>query len=78
MVVLEMEKRNHTMTKFSVPDMTCGHCKATVEKAIWGLDAGAGIEVDLEQHVLAVNSTTAGEQPILSALKEAGYEATVL
>ncbi len=66
------------MTKFSVPDMTCGHCKATIEKAIKGADANAGIEVDLDQHVLAIHSSTLGVDPIISVLKEAGYEASVL
>ena len=35
------------MTRLSIPDMTCGHCKATVEKTVTGLDPAAKVAVDL-------------------------------
>jgi len=63
------------MTKFSVPDMTCGHCKAAVEAALKGLDANASVDVDLETHVVSVNASGA-VPPMIAALKEAGYSAT--
>lgn len=37
------------MTTFHIPDMSCGHCKATVERTIHGidpLDAGFGARAD--------------------------------
>jgi len=64
------------MTKFSVPDMTCGHCTATIETALKGLDANAALKFDLDTHTVEVDSGTAVE-PIIAAMKEAGYEATV-
>ncbi|NOX40402.1 MAG: heavy-metal-associated domain-containing protein [Alphaproteobacteria bacterium] len=65
------------MQKFSVPDMTCGHCKKTIEAAIVGLDSAAKIEADLDQHVLAVTSTIDTEK-MIGTLKEAGYPATLI
>lgn len=60
--------------KFSVPDMSCGHCKAAVERAIAARDANAKVTVDLDAHMVAVESTAAPEA-ILSALAEEGYPA---
>ncbi|MFK5997113.1 MAG: heavy-metal-associated domain-containing protein [Rhodobacterales bacterium] len=62
------------MTKFSIPDMTCGHCKKTVEETIHRLDAKAGIEIDLEKHLAAV-ATSVDAQQLISALDHAGYPA---
>ena len=33
--------------QFHVPDMTCGHCKASVEKALQGVDGVHSVAVDL-------------------------------
>ena len=42
------------MTKFNVPDMSCGHCKRAVEDAIASVDAGATVRVDLETRKVEV------------------------
>ena len=63
------------MTKFNVPDMTCGHCKAAVEKAVAGVDASAKVVVDLDTRTVEIDSN-ADLAAILAALKEEGYEAT--
>jgi copper chaperone len=63
------------MTKLNVPDMTCGHCKAAVEKAVAGVDASAKVAVDLDTRTVEIDSN-AGLATILAALKEEGYEAT--
>lgn len=42
---------------FNVPDMSCGHCKAAVEKAI--ADAGGRAQVDLEQKRVQVDGIEA-------------------
>ena len=65
------------MRKYSIPDMTCGHCKKVIEEAIHQLDAGAKIEVDLDAHVIEV-ATQASTENLLGAIKEAGYEAKPL
>lgn len=61
--------------KLNVPDMTCGHCKAAVEKAIIDLDSAADVRVDLPSRTVEV-TTTAAEGAVLNALKAEGYPAT--
>ena len=58
--------------KFTVPDMTCGHCIATVTRAIKDLDAAAEVNADLGTKTVRVK--TALSAPLVSkALEEAGY-----
>ena len=63
--------------KLSVPDMSCGHCKAAVEKAIAAQDAGARVTVDLETRTVEVASTVALET-LLAALAAEGYPAVLV
>ncbi len=63
------------MTKLNIPDMTCGHCKAAVEKAVASVDANAKVAVDLDTRTVEIDSR-ADLRAILAALKEEGYEAT--
>lgn len=65
------------MTIFSVPDMSCGHCRARVEKAIKGVDAGAEMSFDMAARRVDVESA-ADNGLLQSALKDAGYVATAL
>lgn len=63
------------MITLHVPDMSCGHCRATVEKAITGVDAGARVSVDLTSRRVEVSgSADAGK--LADALRDAGYEST--
>ncbi|MFC2966509.1 cation transporter [Acidimangrovimonas pyrenivorans] len=61
--------------KLSIPEMSCGHCKAAVEGAITGLDAGAQVAVDLDSRTAEVASSAAPEA-LVAALAEAGYAAS--
>jgi copper chaperone len=63
------------MTILSIPEMSCGHCKASVEKAVASVDPAAKVAVDLTTRRVDVSSvsTTAA---LIAALKVAGYEAT--
>lgn len=65
------------MTNFTVPEMSCGHCTAAIEKEIKGADQSADVSCDLSDRSVAVQSTL-GNDAILAAIKEAGYEATVI
>jgi len=64
------------MTKLNVPDMSCGHCKATVEKAVAGVDANAQVDVDLENRTVNIESALE-DAALIDALKAGGFEATV-
>ncbi|MFN0114966.1 MAG: heavy-metal-associated domain-containing protein [Paracoccaceae bacterium] len=60
--------------KFSIPDMSCAHCKATVEKTIIDLDSAADVRVDLAAKTAEVVSTAPAEA-IRNALAAEGYPA---
>ncbi|MFK8036063.1 MAG: heavy-metal-associated domain-containing protein [Hyphomicrobiales bacterium] len=63
--------------KFHVPDMSCGHCTAAIEKAIFTQDSTAKVTTDLESRQVSVDSTL----PIADlqkAIGNAGYEATTI
>ncbi|WP_417259645.1 heavy-metal-associated domain-containing protein [Celeribacter sp.] len=62
------------MSVFSVPDMTCGHCKAAITEALEAVDDGVDIEANMETREIEVHST-AGDAAILKALNDAGYPA---
>ncbi len=64
------------MTTFKVPEMSCGHCTAAIEKEIKSADQSAEINCDLSERSVAVQSGL-GNDAILAAIEKAGYEATV-
>lgn len=59
---------------FEVKDMTCGHCAATITKAVTQADPGAKVEIDLTAHRVQVWPTTAGVAAIEAAIRDAGYD----
>jgi copper chaperone len=63
------------MLKLKVPDMTCGHCVSTVEKAIKAVDARASVKTDLASKTVTVDSSAAVEA-ISKAIDGAGYPNT--
>ncbi len=64
------------MTKLNVPDMSCGHCTAAIEKAIGNLDANAVVNTDLETKSVEITSSLS-EDVIIQTLADEGYPATV-
>ncbi|MER6088879.1 heavy-metal-associated domain-containing protein [Streptomyces bluensis] len=62
-------------TAYAVSGMTCGHCKATLTKAIGELDGVTGVEVDLDTGLVTVTSATElDDAAIAEVVDEAGYE----
>ena len=61
--------------KFNLPDMTCGHCVATVTKAVKALDHAAEVKADLASKTLTVE-TASSATAVARALEEAGYPNT--
>lgn len=64
------------MTTLSVPDMSCGHCKATVEAALGAVPQAGEVKVDLGTRQVEVTGPAPAET-LLKALDAAGYPATV-
>jgi copper chaperone len=63
------------MTTLSVPDMNCGHCKASVEAALAPL--ASQIVVDLAHRTVTLDSAANTDQ-LLVALLEVGFPATLV
>lgn len=60
------------MLKLNVPDMTCGHCVATVTKAVQSVDSNAAVMVDLPSKIVSIE-TAADAARISQAIDAAGY-----
>ena len=60
------------MPKFKINDMTCGHCAASVEKAVMGVDASAVVKIDLGTHSVDIQSGKAADE-FAVAIDRAGY-----
>ena len=63
------------MTKFNVPEMSCGHCKAAIEKAVASVDPKASVNVDLESRTVEIEASV-DDTTLVDAMKSEGYEAT--
>jgi copper chaperone len=58
--------------QFTVTGMTCGHCEASVMRAIKQLDGGAQVKIDRANDLVQVESTEQREA-IANAIREEGY-----
>ena len=63
--------------KYHVPDMSCAHCKASIEKAVKALDQTASDSIDLSSKTLDITSEMA-EDRLVAALRTIGFEASRL
>lgn len=60
------------MLAFQVDDMTCGHCVASVTRAVKDLDAAAQVSIDLAAHTVRVASAKPAAA-VADAIREAGF-----
>ncbi len=62
------------MTTLSVPDMSCGHCKASVEAAL--APVASRVEVNLGTRQVQAEGAT--PEVLVQKLQEIGFPATVV
>tara|TARA_B100001113_G_scaffold112124_1_gene91055 strand:+ start:192 stop:401 length:210 start_codon:yes stop_codon:yes gene_type:complete len=61
-------------TKFTVPEISCGHCKETIESTINSLENVETVDVDIDQKSVEVKSSSDLDLSIISdMLDEQGY-----
>ena len=64
------------MSKFNVPDMSCGHCMTAIEKAVGAADREAVLSFDLEARTVDVTSRL-NETELAAILDKEGYPNTL-
>lgn len=63
------------MFELHVPDMSCGHCVATITKSVKALDPMADVKADLALRTVSID-TSSDPKTVAAALEEAGYPVT--
>lgn len=60
---------------FKVPDMTCPHCKMTIDKAMHNLNGIYNVDIDLSSKKVKVSydSDNVRSEDIKQAIEDAGY-----
>ncbi len=62
---------------YAVAGMSCGHCKATLTRAIGELDGVSGVDVDLDTGRVTVTGASEPDDAVIAeTVDEAGYELT--
>ncbi|EEW24315.1 heavy-metal-associated domain-containing protein [Rhodobacter ferrooxidans] len=65
------------MITLSIPDMSCGHCSASVQQALGALPGVSGIVVDLNSRTVTVDAAPA-PQALIAALDGIGFPASLI
>ena len=60
---------------YTVPDMSCGHCKAAVTQELSALAGVHSVDVDLDTKLVTVTGEQLDDKVLRAAIEEAGYEA---
>ncbi len=60
---------------YSVPGVSCGHCRAAITEEVAPLAGVQSVEVDLDARRVAVRGAGLDDAAIRAAIEEAGYEA---
>ena len=63
------------MITYTVPGMTCEHCKHAVTTEVSAVAGVAGVDVDLRTKLVKVTGTGLEDATLRAAIEEAGYEA---
>jgi copper chaperone len=66
------------MLVFQVKDMTCGHCVATLTKALNAADPDATVDISVQERLVRVQPAQAGASELQSAIEKAGYTPVLL
>lgn len=62
------------MTTYNVPDMSCGHCKASITDALMAKDGTVELAFDMNNRLLTVAGLEA--EQVIEVLDEIGFPAT--
>ena len=64
-----------TEITYTVPDMTCGHCKQAISSGLAQVAGVASVDVDLETKRVVVRGEGLNDTVLREAIADAGYKA---
>ncbi len=59
---------------FTVTGITCGHCEASIKRALTRLDPSAQVQIDRSQGRVDVAGSQQPREALAAAIPEEGYE----
>jgi copper chaperone len=59
---------------YSVPGVTCEHCRTAITKEVGVVTGVQSVEVDLEQKRVDIRGQTLSDADVRAAIDEAGYD----
>ena len=65
---------NQTIT-YSVPGISCGHCRAAITAEVTAVSGVDSVDVDLETKLVRISGEDLDDVALVAAIDEAGYEA---
>ena len=60
---------------YTVPGMSCGHCKEAVSSELQEVPGVESVDVDLDTKLVVVSGAGLDDGALRAAIEEAGYEA---
>jgi len=60
---------------YSVPGISCGHCRAAITAEVGAVAGVQAVDVDLETKLVRVTGEGLDDATLVAAIDEAGYEA---
>jgi copper chaperone CopZ len=60
--------------RYSVPGMSCEHCKTAITTEVSAVDGVQTVKVDLDTKQVAVRGNDLDDQAVRAAIDEAGYD----
>lgn len=65
---------NETIT-YSVPGISCGHCRAAITTEVTAVAGVDSVDVDLDTKLVRISGENLDHSALVEAIDEAGYEA---
>ena len=59
---------------YTVANMSCGHCKMTITRALSGLPNVRDVDVDLGTQRVTVSGENLSDRALRAAIEDAGYD----
>ena len=59
---------------YSVPGVSCEHCRSAISKEVAAVEGVAAVVVDLERKLVTVSGTDVSDRAVREAIDEAGYD----